>query len=597
MKTLLTLALAIATFASFAPHTLSAQQNAAIGGDYSGSLGPLHLKLHLKLAADGTLSGTLDSPDQGSVGLVCDSFKFNGKSLSFKVPKVEGSWRGTVSQDGATLSGDWTQGGPMVLTFKREVFVPAAKPSAVDGFWLGEIATGGGKLRLQVTVRSDAAGKEYCTVDSLDQHAMGIECGEVVFKNPAFSFEVPLVKGNWKGTLSADGKSLTGNWTQGSSIPLNFLRQAAALTAKAVEPPKLDPAMPPVTVAGMQAVLDADFAAALKSGELAPATGAGVTIGVVQHGERKIFSYGTAKTDSIFEIGSISKTFTGLILAQMVQQGKVKFDEPVRELLPPGTVAKPTGAEITLLDLATQHSGLPRMPDNFAPADKDNPYADYRSANLYAFLKKQGVAKPAKPEFLYSNLGVGLLGQALSDRAGIAYPLLLKQEVTTPLNLKDTVVTLSAEQESRFISGHDGEHKPAHAWDLDALAGAGAIRSTANDMLTYLEAQLHPDKVNASGPEGATLAAALDATHELRAESVPGMQIGLAWLYVNDSGTYWHNGATGGYSAYAFFNPKEDYAAVVLLNTSIGEKGSYADRIGEHILARLAGKPAISLAD
>src|ERR1019366_6607426 len=106
-----------------------------------------------------------------------------------------------------------------------------------------------------------------------------------------------------------------------------------------------------------------------------------VSIAVVEHGVRSVFSYGTAKADSIFEIGSISKTFTGLILSQMQQQGKVKFDEPVRELLPPGTVAKPAGDEITLLDLATQHSGLPPLPDNFKAADPSNPYADYGPAN------------------------------------------------------------------------------------------------------------------------------------------------------------------------------------------------------------------------
>ena len=106
---------------------------------------------------------------------------------------------------------------------------------------------------------------------------------------------------------------------------------------------------------------------------------------------------------------------------------KVKLDEPVRELLPPGTVAKPDGAEIRLFDLATQRSGLPRLPDNFAPADRDNPYADYGAANLYAFLLKHGVALPANAQYLYSNLGFGLLGQALSDRAGLPYPELLKQ--------------------------------------------------------------------------------------------------------------------------------------------------------------------------
>ncbi len=103
------------------------------------------------------------------------------------------------------------------------------------------------------------------------------------------------------------------------------------------------------------------------------------------------------------------------MLSQMAEQGKVTLDEPVRELLPDGTVAKPAGDEITLLDLATQHSGLPRLPDNLKPADPANPYADYGAANLYAFMAKQGVAKPKDADFLYSNLGMGLLGQALAN--------------------------------------------------------------------------------------------------------------------------------------------------------------------------------------
>ena len=183
-------------------------------------------------------------------------------------------------------------------------------------------------------------------------------------------------------------------------------------------------------------MLDRDLAAALKSGELAPSTGAGVSIAVLDHGVRHVFSYGVARPDSIFEIGSITKTFTGLILSQMVEQGKVKFDDPVRELLPPGTVQKPVGAEITLLDLVTQHSGLPRMHDNFKPAIEDNPYADYHAANLYEYLAKHGAAKPDKPEFLYSNLGFGLLGQALSLRAGKAYQALLAEEVLDPLGMR-----------------------------------------------------------------------------------------------------------------------------------------------------------------
>lgn len=491
----------------------------------------------------------------------------------------------------ATAQQKPTIGGTPSATTEKP-FVPAAKPSSVDGIWLGTLQAGSISLRIQINTKSDSAGREFCTLDSLDQHAMGLECANVAFAGDDFSFEVPVVHGHWSGKLSADGKVLSGTWNQGSSLPLNFTRQSIAQTAK---PISYDPALAPVAAADLQSVLDKDLAEVLKSEELAPTTGAGVSIAVVEHGVRRIFSYGTAKPDSIFEIGSVTKTFTGLLLSQLVEQNKVKFDEPVRELLPPGTVAKPAGDEITLLDLATQHSGLPRMPDNFKPADLDNPYADYRAANLYEFLAKQGVAKPAKTDFVYSNLGFGLLGQALAVRSGLSYPVLLKNEITDPLELKDTTVSLSPEQLARFIPGHDGKHHPAHAWDLDALAGAGAIRSTAGDMLTYLQANLHPENLKsvAGSSAAATISAALIQSHQLRADVGPGTRIALAWLYEAETGSYWHNGGTGGYSSYASFNPKGDYAVVVLLNTA---PNGFTDRLGQHISQRLAGKPAISLA-
>jgi len=282
----------------------------------------------------------------------------------------------------------------------------------------------------------------------------------------------------------------------------------------------------------------------------------------------------------------------------MVEQAKVKLDEPVRDLLSPGTVTKRAGAELTLLDLATQHSGLPFMPDNLRPADPGNPFADYRATDLYALLAKHGLAKPEPPKFLYSNVGFGLLGQALANRAKMPYPELLANEVTGPLQLKDTVVKLSPEQQKRFIQGHNAQHHEAHAWDLDALSGAGAIRSTASDMLSYLSANLHPDSLpvgsSQDSPAG-TLHAALILSHELRADAFPGMKIALAWFCKVDTGTYWHNGATGGYSGYALFNPEGDYAAIVLFNTTFSGTGSFADRVGEHVNERLNGKPAISL--
>lgn len=574
------------------------QQQPAVAGNYTGMLGELHLKLHIQ-SSQGKLTGTLDSPDQGAEGIACTNFQFEGQALSFDVPAVHGSWKGTVSADGQHLTGTWNQGQPMSLEFTRDTFQAASKPSAVDGIWLGTLAAGGASLRVQIHVKSDVAGHEYCTLDSLDQHAMGLECANVKFSAPNFSFDVPVVNGHWVGKLSDDDNSLDGTWTQLRSLALNFRREQKAIAVAPAPPVTYDPALAPVAVTGLQAVLDQDLAGALKSGHLAPSTGGGVTIGVVEHGIRRVFSYGAAQPDSIFEIGSLTKTFTGLILAQLVEQHSVSLDDPVRKLLLPGTVAKPDGPEITLGDLATQHSGLPRLPDNLHPKNPNNPYADYTAADLYAFLAKHGVAKPANPGFLYSNLGFGLLGHALSVHAGMSYAALLKKEVTTPLNLRDTTIALSPQQMKRFVQGHSATHKPAAGWDLGALEGAGAIRSTAGDMLTYLEANLHPDavKLTIHTTAAKTLPAALRLQDELRADVGSGMKIGLAWIWQPVLKSYWMNGGTGGYSSYAFFTPECDCAGVVLFNTTIGQSGSFADRVGEHIQQRLLGKPAVSLFD
>ena len=370
----------------------------------------------------------------------------------------------------------------------------------------------------------------------------------------------------------------------GLFLPLLFASHATPAALPALT---LDATPAPVAARDLESVMNRDLKQQLTSGELAPGTGAGLAIGVWKRGERRVFTYGTAKPDSLFEIGSISKTFTGLILARMVADGKVRLDEPVRELLPRGTVAKPPGPEITLLDLATHHSGLPGMPDNLHPADRDNPYADYGPEQLYAYLKKHGVAKPEESNFAYSNLGVGLLGQALAERAGRSYPDLLREDVTNPLGMADTVVRFSADQQRRFLQGYDNRHRPVHAWDLDALAGAGAIRSTAGDLLTYLDANLHPEKY-------AALSGALAFSHRLREATVRGQRIALAWIYSDETKSYWHDGGTAGFISYVFFNPLADCAAVVLLNSGPNQLLS-ADVIGEHIRQRLSGEPAISL--
>jgi CubicO group peptidase (beta-lactamase class C family) len=360
-----------------------------------------------------------------------------------------------------------------------------------------------------------------------------------------------------------------------------------------------DRPLPPVDAGGLKAVMDRDFAGGLKSGLLAPGAGGGIAIGIYRRGERRVFAYGAAAPDSLFEMGSATKTFTGLLLAHMAAEQKVRLNEPVRELLPDLRVPKPEGEEITLVDLATHQSSLRRMDLAFRPPDPDNPFANYDRERLYIFMRARGVRKWADFGFVYSNLGMGLLGHALGVRAGIDYVPLVKKVITDPLSMHDTVFTLNDDQKRRFMQPYQMQRGPRHPvrpFDVDVLAGAGGFRSTAGDMLAWAEANLHPDQLSPGvGAGRSVLASALKASHELR-DAGRGRKIGLAWLYHPPTGRYFHGGATAGTSTEISFDPESDTALVVLSNTGVGSAFS-ADVVGEHIRARLNGTAPIAIAD
>jgi CubicO group peptidase (beta-lactamase class C family) len=166
------------------------------------------------------------------------------------------------------------------------------------------------------------------------------------------------------------------------------------------------------------------------------------------------------------------------------------------------------------------------------------------------------------------------------------------------LGMQDTSITLSADQQRRFAQGHGADRRPAHAWDIASLVGAGGIRSTAADMLTYLEANLRQSASKATATsDGRTLAAALKRSQTPQADVGGSLKIAFAWMYDTATETYWHNGGTGGYSSFAFFNPRRNYAGVVLVNMTLSPRGSFADTVGNHIGARFAGEKALSLSD
>jgi len=265
----------------------------------------------------------------------------------------------------------------------------------------------------------------------------------------------------------------------------------------------------------------------------------GVVVGVVEKGKApRIQTAGVSGLsgvpldgNTVFEIGSITKTFTGALLADMVARGEVKLEDPVAKYLPK-SVRMPmrSGKQITLLDLATQSSGLPRLPNNMKPADFNNPYADYSVQQMYDFLSSYTLTRDPGATYEYSNLGVGLLGHVLSLRAGKPYEQILIERILDPLGMNDTRITLTPSMKQRMAQGFDAQGTPTRTWDLPTLAGAGALKSTANDMLKFLAANLD----STSTSIGKILASAKTARHDA---DRPGNSIGLAWHIVDVYGT------------------------------------------------------------
>lgn len=298
----------------------------------------------------------------------------------------------------------------------------------------------------------------------------------------------------------------------------------------------------------------------------------GLVVGLVDEHGRRIVGCGKARDgsdqevngDTLFEIGSVTKTFTTLLLQDMVQGGRVKLDDPVARHLPRSVVV-PTrgGKDITLRQLATHTSGLPGMPDNLDPQRADNPYADYTVEKLYAFLSRHHLARDPGAKSEYSNLGLGLLGHALALTAGTNYEALVVDRICRPLGMDSTRVTLTPDLKARFVTPHNEFGEPVPSWDLPTLGGAGALRSTAHDLLNYVSAGL--------GLTPSELTPIMKQTHEL----------GLCWVVSpGRQGTriVWYSGGTLGCSAFVGLDEARRRGVVVLANSrgvGIGELGCY----------------------
>jgi D-alanyl-D-alanine-carboxypeptidase/D-alanyl-D-alanine-endopeptidase len=300
-------------------------------------------------------------------------------------------------------------------------------------------------------------------------------------------------------------------------------------------------------------------------------SGGGASVAWVDADGTVLFQSGTFSSndsraitpDTPFELGSISKVFTSLLLVESERLGKVsRLDPAGKYLLPAGDPAQASLAKITLLSLATHTSGLPRMPTNFDanPADPD-PYVGYDDKELIAALRSDGPAAPAGLSVAYSNFGVAVLGEALAAAWGTSYADALKAHVLAPLGLKATTVGLAGlPADPDFPPGHAGG-KAVPTWSFMAFAPAGALRSSARDMAIFLSECL--DK------GGSPLNGAFEATLQPQFQSrETGGHIGLAWLLTDDpeNPVAWHNGATAGSHAFVGFSRTKGMGIVILSN-------------------------------
>lgn len=312
-----------------------------------------------------------------------------------------------------------------------------------------------------------------------------------------------------------------------------------------------------------------------------------VSIGIIDKDVRWTGHYGTLSKDisepptddTIYEIGSISKVFTGILLADAVVSGAVKLQTPIGEISTAIAEANPVVASsIELLHLSTHSSGLPRMPSNLAPKDPLDPFADYDRTLLIDFMKAvRPDAKPGTPSG-YSNLAVGLLGELLAMKSGTSYQELLANVVTKPLGMADTATTVDEAARPRLAPPHLASGDLGREWHFDALAGAGAIRSTSKDMLRFVEAQLNP-------PEG-KLGEAIELAWRQHADAKgDAFAMGLGWHIARDGSTRWHNGQTDGYHSMMFVNRDLRAGVVVLSNSPAVE----IDVLGETIIRVIAG--------
>jgi CubicO group peptidase (beta-lactamase class C family) len=307
----------------------------------------------------------------------------------------------------------------------------------------------------------------------------------------------------------------------------------------------------------------------------------GLSIGILKDGKTYFYNYGETKkgngqtpsSKNLYEIGSISKTFTGILLAKAVTENKIRLNDPVNKYLPKNIpVIKFGNDTLKIVHLSNHTSGLPPLPDNFGATDLINPYKDYDEKKLLEYLKHASLSRKPGEKLEYCNLAVGLLGYILQQVNKMSFEKMATNYITSKAGMTDTRQFLVKKDSALFVQGYNESILPQSQWDFKALAAAGSLRSNAEDMLKYAALNLEATDNK--------LLKAIILSHQPTFED--GQQkIGLNWFIQNWGWgpVLFHGGATGGYRSLLAINAKTKNAVIILSNTAVSN-----DEVGAAIL-------------
>ncbi|WP_417691342.1 serine hydrolase domain-containing protein [Pseudidiomarina sp.] len=504
---------------SFAETTLPSEAKAELNGEWRGALElPQGMRLTIGIAIDDQRA-ELVSPNQGPQTYPLQALNFADQQLSFAVPELGVKFSGAYQQD--HIVGEFEQGAKLPLTLHRLSAADQARLK-FEGKYAGVLKAGGMELPLHFNIAVVKDGF-VGTLDSPAQESYGIPLGEVSIDSQQLKAAAPMLKATYQGKATADG-DYQGVWFQGMPYELNVSKVTAERPAPEIK--------------------TAEF---------------GTYGGATAHlkGEQVMLEYAADHNDqTLYEIGSVTKTFVAYLLADAVQRGVVELSTELQSIFPDA----PEG--ITLLELATHTSGLPRLPEDlFAGANQQDPYRHYDLVMLTAALRGQTVGNK---QHSYSNYAFGVLGEALAKVQDTSLEKLMQERIFKPFGMESSyLATANRDVAAQLAIPHNSLGQQVEPWRFAALAGAGAVVASLPDMVNYVQG------MQVKLTEDTTLR---DLMLTPRVDFAACCEQALGWMLeqtAEGKTLVWHNGRTAGFASYVGFYADSSEAVILLSNQAM----------------------------